>query len=187
LFQGLRRSEVDIAITYDLEIPDDITFSPLAQLPPHVLLSEAHPLASHSALTLLELHTEPLILLDLPLSREYFLSLFMKEGLSPRVGRRSAHQEVVRTMVANGYGYSLFNVRPRSEYALDGRRLVRVRLAGEHRPMVIGTATLKELTKTQLIHAFEGHCRSFVSESYISGMVAPLFEQRERRPKSVDT
>jgi DNA-binding transcriptional LysR family regulator len=111
LLEGLRRSEVDIALTYDLQIPDDIEFSPLARLPPHVLLSDIHPLAQRSALTLQELESEPLILLDLPLSRGYFLSLFMKEGLSPNIVIRSAHQEVIRTMVANGHGYSLFSAR----------------------------------------------------------------------------
>jgi DNA-binding transcriptional LysR family regulator len=149
LLEGLRRSEVDIALTYDLQIPDDIEFSPLARLPPHVLLSDIHPLAQRSALTLQELESEPLILLDLPLSRGYFLSLFMKEGLSPNIVIGSAHQEVIRTMVANGHGYSLFNVRPRSDYALDGRKVVRVRLAGDHRPMIVGSATLKGLAQTQ--------------------------------------
>ena len=176
LLEGLRCSEVDIALTYDLQIPDDIEFDPLARLPPHVVLSEAHPLAQHSALTLQELESEPLILLDLPLSREYFLSLFMKEGLSPNIMIRSAHQEVIRTMVANGHGYSLFNVRPRSDYALDGRRVVRVRLAGDHRPMVVGSATLKGLVRTQLVRAFELHCRASISDSYISGMVAPKYD-----------
>ena len=178
LLEGLRRSEVDIALTYDLQIPGDITFHPLAQLPPHVLLSEAHPLSRQSALTLAELQAEPLILLDLPLSREYFLSLFLKDGISPTIVTRSAHQEVIRTMVANGYGYTLFNVRPRSDYALDGRKVVRVRLAGEHRPMVIGVATLKALDPSQLVKAFETHCRAFISDDYIPGMVAPRYEAR---------
>lgn len=141
LLEGLCRSEVDIALTYDLQIPDDIEFSPLARLPPHVLLSDIHPLAQRSALTVQELESEPLILLDLPLSREYFLSLFMKEGLSPNIVIRSAHQEVIRAMVANGHGYSLFNVRPHSDHALDGRKVVRVCLAGDHRPMIVGCAT----------------------------------------------
>lgn len=176
LLEALRRSEIDLAITYDLQIPTDIVFSPLAELPPHVVLSEGHPLAERSALSLKELEAEPLILLDLPLSREYFLSLFIKEGLTPLIGRRSAHQEVVRTMVANGYGYTLFNVRPKSEYALDGRRLVRVRLSGDHRPMIIGIAILKALSTSQLVRAFQAHCRSFISDSYISGMVAPQFD-----------
>ena len=128
-----------------------------------------------------ELVSEPMILLDLPLSREYFLALFLKEGLQPLVAARSAHQEVVRTMVANGYGYTLFNVRPRSDQALDGKRLTRVHLVGEHRPMRIGLARLKQLALSRLVGAFEAHCRAFISDAYIPGMVAPALERRVRR------
>jgi DNA-binding transcriptional LysR family regulator len=180
LFDGLRRAEIDIAVMYDLQVVEDITFSPLARLPPYVLLSEAHPLARQSAITLQEIAHHPFILLDLPLSREYFLGLFMSEGLTPLVATRSAHQEVVRTMVANGYGYTILNARPRSEYALDGRRLVRVHLAGDHRPMVIGTATLKLSVQPKLIGAFEAHCRASISDNYIPGMVTPQSEAGER-------
>lgn len=181
LLEHLRRSEVDVALTYDLQIPTDVRFCPLASLPPHVLLSEGHPFARRSALTLQELESEPLILLDLPLSREYFLSLFINEGLSPNIVTRSAHQEVIRTMVANGHGYALFNVRPRSDLAMDGRKVVRVRLAGDHRPMVVGSATLGSLPQSGLVRAFEAHCQASVSDSYISGMVAPQFEARAMR------
>ena len=180
LFEGLRRAEIDVAIMYDLQVAEDIAFSPLTKLPPYVLLSEAHPLARHSAITLRELVQHPFILLDLPLSREYFLGIFMSEGLTPLVATRSAHQEVVRTMVANGYGYTILNARPRSDYALDGRRLVRVPLAGEHRPMVIGTATLKLSAQPKLISAFEEHCRASISDSCIPGMVAPKLESRKQ-------
>ena len=165
-------------LTYDLQIPGDVNFVPLARLPPYVLVSETHPLASRPALTLQELESEPLLLLDLPLSREYFLGLFMEQGLRPNIVTRLAHQEVIRTMVANGYGYTLFNVRPRSDYALDGRKVVRVRLSGNHRPMVVGSATLKNLAQSQLVRAFEKHCQAFVSDNYISGMVAPSYDAR---------
>ena len=174
LVDGLKRAELDVALTYDLQIPEGIDFLPLARLPAHVVVSEAHPFARYSTVSLRDLVDEPLILLDLPLSREYFLALFLKEGLTPRIHSRSAHQEVVRTMVANGYGYTLANVRPRSDLALDGRRLVRVKLAGEHRPTVIGIATLKGIRKSRLLEAFESHCRAFVSDGYIPGMVAPV-------------
>ncbi len=187
LLEGLRRAEVDVAIAYDLNTPDDILFKPLASLPPHVVVSEAHPFARQTAVSLRDLVAEPMILLDLPLSREYFLSLFHNAGLQPLVAARSAHQEVVRTMVANGYGYSIFNVRPRSNHALDGRKIVRVRLAGTHRPMIIGTATLKQLRPSRLVEAFEAHCRSFISESYIPGMVAPALERTVRIRDSATT
>lgn len=181
LLEALRKAEIDIAVTYDLQIPDETAFEPLASLPPHIWVSDADPLARQPAVTLAELADQPLVLLDLPLSREYFLALFLKEGLTPKIGSRSTYQEVVRTMVANGYGYTLANVRPRSDFALDGRRIVRVRLAGDHRPMRLGLATLRAYRKPKLLDAFESHCRAFISDAYVPGMAAPATERRTRR------
>jgi DNA-binding transcriptional LysR family regulator len=178
LLERLLNAELDVAITYDLLIPDEFEFLPLASLPPHVVVSEGGPLARQSAFSLQELAREPMILLDLPISREYFLSMFMKEGIEPNIVARSTHQDVIRTMVANGYGYTLANVRPRCEFALDGRRVSRVRLSGDHRPMVIGVLTLAQRRKSLLVDAFAQHCRLLVSDAHIPGMVAPAMERR---------
>lgn len=180
LLAGLHRATLDVAITYDLQIPADVDFTPLVDLPVHALVGESHPLARGSAVTLTELAELPLILLDLPVSREYFLALFLKEGLQPTVAFRLAQPDIIRTMVANGYGYTLANVTPRSDLALDGRRVVRLRLAGEHRPMTIGVATLKQLRRSRLLQAFATHARSFISDAYIPGMVPPNMSQKKR-------
>jgi DNA-binding transcriptional LysR family regulator len=176
LLEGLRRAEIDVALTYDLQIPKDIEFEPLAVLPLHVVVGEGHRLAGHRSVALEEVAPEPLILLDLPISREYFMTAFLSRGIEPNIGARSSYPDVIRTMVANGYGYTLANVRPRSEFSLDGRRLVRLKLEGEHRPMRIGVARLGGLVKTRLLAAFENHCRSFISDGYIPGMVAPSLD-----------
>ena len=181
LLEGLRRAEIDIAITYDLQIPDGIAFTPLASLPTHAVVGEQHPFAGRSEVGLRELADLPLVLLDLPLSREYFLALFMKEGLEPMIASRSAYPDVIRALVANGYGYTLANVRPRTDLALDGRRVVQVPLSGEHRPMTIGVATLAQLRRSRLIETFEQHCRASVSDAYIPGMVALASEPRTKR------
>jgi DNA-binding transcriptional LysR family regulator len=173
ILESLRRAETDIAITYDLLVPENFEFSPLVALPPHVLVGETHPLAQHSSVSLEELAAESFIMLDLPMSREYFLSLFMKEGLEPRITERSTHQDAIRTMVANGYGYTLANVRPRSDIAMDGRPVKRIDIRGEHRPMILGLASLHQERKSRLVEAFENHCKYFVSDTYIPGMVAP--------------
>ena len=180
LLNGLHRAMIDVAVTYDLQIPQDVEFTPLVDLPVHAIVGESHPLARHSAVTLAELAELPLILLDLPLSAEYFQALFMKEGLSPNIAFRFSQPDIIRTMVANGYGYSLANVTPRSDMAMDGRRVVRVRLSGENRPMTIGFATLKQLKKSRLLAAFATHAKSFISDAYIPGMVAPAMGQKKR-------
>lgn len=178
LIEGLRRAEIDIALLYDMEIPKDISFDPLVSLPPYAQLSETHPLAHHSRLGLTDLVAEPLVLLDLPLSKDYFLSLFSDQGLTPHIGSRTPYPDMLRTMVANGHGYGLANVRPKADIALDGRRLVRVPLAGNLRPVRICVASFAGLRQSRLAQAFENHCRTFISDGYIPGMVPPRMDTR---------
>lgn len=174
LIDGLRRAEIDAVVTYDLNIPPGVDFLPLASLPAHVVVGEEHPFAGRTSVHLSEIADEPLILLDLPFSRDYFLALFLKEDLTPRIHARSVYPDVIRTMVANGYGYTLANVRPRSHVALDGRRVVRVALEGSHRPMVVGLAILTATRRSRLLQAFEAHCHSLFAEGNIPGMEATL-------------
>lgn len=173
LLEALRRAEIDVALLYDMQLPAGISFLPLARLPAQVWLAANHPLARRREIALAELAPQPMILLDLPFSRDYFLGLFSAQGLEPRVTARSASHEVVRTMVANGYGYTIANVRPRSDLALDGRRVVRVPLAGDHRALTLGLASLGPPTRSRLMTAFEAHCRARVSDDTIPGMVPP--------------
>jgi len=174
LLQSLHRAELDVAITYDLDLHPNMRFRPLVSLPPHVLLGENHRLARCASLTLAELADEDFLLLDLPLSSEYFLSLFRAARVEPRIRYRSSSLEVVRTMAANDQGYSLANALPRSEQALDGRRTVRVPLAGVHRPMTIGLLSLADVQKSKLFSAFEGHCSELITAKHIPGMAPPL-------------
>jgi DNA-binding transcriptional LysR family regulator len=181
LLENLRRAEIDIAITYDLQISGDIAFEPLASLPPYALFGADHPLARAQSVTLAQLAPLPMVLLNLPMSREYFYSLFVREGLEPNVVRSSEHQEVVRTLVANGLGYALANVRPRSSEALDGRQIMRVPLAGNPPPVRIGIATPQQLRKTRLVEAFHQHCRESVSDINVPGMTNPPEPRRRKK------
>jgi DNA-binding transcriptional LysR family regulator len=177
LIDGLRTARVDAALTYDLQIPDDIEFSPLVDLPPYAMLADDHALAARRSLRLSDLAQQPLILLDLPLSREYFISLFFQDGLTPQIAARSTHMEVIRTMVANGFGYGLANARPRNSVAMDGKNVAVVPLADSYRPMTLGLALLKNLRKTMTIREFERHCREMINRRGVPGMEAP----REKR------
>jgi len=171
LMSKLRQVEIDVAISYDLQVPADIQFEPLASLPPYVLVSRNHHLARQSSVELGELASEPMVILDLPQSREYFISLFECKGFEPVIVAAAANQEVVRTMVANNYGYTISNVRPKNAAALDGRKLVSVKLAGEHQPMRIGISTLAQERKPMILSVFEDHCRTLISNTHIPGMV----------------
>ena len=167
LFEMLQRGEIDAALTYDLELSQDMTFEPLIQLPAYVMLPAAHRLAGRAGITPEELVDEPMVLLDLPYSREYFLSAF--QGLRPRIAERTGDIAVMRSMVANGFGYGIANMRPLNAMSPDGKLLVFVPLLGDLRPLMMGIALPNAEHRTLTVQAFIDHCRRFVVEQGVFG------------------
>jgi len=170
LLAGLRGGALALSLTYDLGLADDVDFEPLAELPPLAMLAAGHRLAARRSVGLERLAAEPLVLLDLPLSRDYFRSLFAAQGLEPLIARRSPHMEVIRALVANGFGYSLLNARPLTDRALDGSELRVLPIAGDHRPMRLGIATLRGLRSTRTATAFRDHCRAAAAAGDLPGI-----------------
>lgn len=174
LLDKLRRADIDLAITYDMRVErEDIAFEPLASLPPHVIVGKHHALARRPAVSLEELAALPMVLLDLPASTEYFLSLFQVAEVKPDICTRTASQDVLRSLVANGIGYALANVRPRASVALDGRKLVRVPLAGTHQPLQLGLAWYKGRHMSRVMEVFCARCRELINDEHIAGMDPP--------------
>lgn len=128
LYNALMAGDIELAVLYDLGLDDHIERCRLRRLPPYVLVSPDCPVAGHAAVSLRDLVDEPMILLDLPHSREYFTSLFRSIGVEPRVAYRTKSVPMVRSMVANDLGYSVLNFRPRVRSDYDGKPLVYVDL-----------------------------------------------------------
>ncbi len=170
LLAGLRNATIDIALTYEIHMTPDMAFQPLADLPTYVLLAADHPLAARGALRLEDLVNEPFILLDLPLSRQYFMSLFERLGLAPHVAAETPSPETLRAYVASGLGYSLMTARPVNKAAANGRPLAYLALEGDQPPMTIGLASLKDLRRARVVDAFEAHCRERIVPGRIPGM-----------------
>ncbi len=173
IVEGLESGRLSLAVTFDFGLPENIYFEPLAELPPYATFPADHPLAERSEVTLHELVTEPFVMLDLPVSRDYLRSLFLERGLQPRVAHNSAHPEVIRTLVANGYGFTIVNARPQVAQSLDGRPLKTVRISGSPRAVKIGVARLQSTRLTRVAEAFHEHCRARITQEAIPGMRVP--------------
>lgn len=172
IFSQLRRAELDIALTYDLDIPSDLEFQRLHELPPYVVLGEGHPLADHAELTIADLQDHPMVLLDLPFSGEYFLSFFRNANIKPMIAERTSDMSVMRSLVANGFGFSIANIRPLNDLSPDGKPLNFVPLAGDLRPMQLGLLRARAENETTTLKAFVDHCRQAVSSGALPGLCA---------------
>lgn len=167
LLQNIQNGDVDIAITYDLDMPAAINFEALAELPPYVMLPTNHELAGQTRITPEQLAPHPMVLLDMPGSAGYFLSLFEHAGIKPNIAERTRDMALMRSMVANGFGYSLANIKPHKAVSPDGKMLKLIPLVGGLRPLKLGLATSKEQRKLRVVQEFETHCRQMIGGNAI--------------------
>ena len=134
----LLNGELELALTYNLGRDARIHHDLLADCYPYVLLPESHALAEHESLSLQQLCQEPMVLLDLPHSSGYFLSLFKQIGCQPPIAYRSRNFEIVRCMVAAGLGFSVLNQRPRTHQTYNGGQVKMIPLqTGQAKPLQI--------------------------------------------------
>lgn len=173
IFEAIRDGAIDIALTYDLEIPPDLQFVPLVELPPYAIVGETHPLAHRTRVSAADLKDHPMVLLDLPLSGDYFLSFFRNAGIKPQIAERTRDMAVMRGLVGNGYGFAIANVRPLNDLAPDGSRLRYVPLQGNLRPMTMGLVVAKGAETVLTVRAFIDHCRAVITADSIPGMALP--------------
>ncbi|KGT94653.1 LysR family transcriptional regulator [Erwinia typographi] len=161
LTDGLHRGRFDMAILYRHELDSSIHAEQLkAPQKPYALLPADHPLTLRSSVSLEELSREPMILLDVVPSRNYFLDIFKTKGLKPNVAFSSPSIEMVRCMVGQGFGFSLLVTRPFPDFTYDGKRVKRVTIRDEMEGSCLVMAHLRHAEPTRPTQLFMDYCRS---------------------------
>lgn len=173
LIEKLRRAEIDVALSYDLEVPPDLDFIPLRSLPLYAVVAAEHPLAKYKSVTVETLVEYPMVLLDLPISRTYFMSTFERAGVIPKIVERTRDMAVMRSLVANGFGFSVANIRPHSDLSPDGRALRFIPLEGATRPLRLGFIVPEGARSVLSVDAFIAHASQTVTKWGYPGLPLP--------------
>jgi DNA-binding transcriptional LysR family regulator len=163
LLKKLYDGQLDIAMLYDVGLPEDLRRVELALRRPYIALPFGHHLAEFPAVRLSQLVDEPLILLDIAPSRQFFLSLFKSAGLTPKIAHTSPSLELVRGMVGHGLGYSILVTRPHGDLTYDGKKLAIRPLESATENSLIVLASLADLRQTRLVASFEDVAMRFAS------------------------
>ena len=161
LIASLRRNDLEVALLYDFGLSKDLSVTPLAELSPYVLLPDGHPLSLAPTVALEDLVPEPMALLDIEPSRDYFLSLFRDRGLEPNIGFRTKSLEMARGFVGHGLGYSILATKPANNMTYDGRALVARPLSILVKNSHLVLVTLASRRLSPLALEFAAHCRTF--------------------------
>lgn len=160
LLLGLHRGRFDLVFTYDLELGGSIVKEALnAPHKPYALLPAGHRLAQRSTVTLGELSQEPMILLDVVPSRNYFIDIFKENGYHPKVAYSSPSIEMVRCMVGQGLGFSVLVTRPCMKLTYDGMHLAQLDIEDEMPASTLVMAYLRNAQPTLATQLFMEHGR----------------------------
>ena len=161
ILSGLVGGQFELAVTFDLDVPKNFEWLKLAAIPPQVVLPAKHPMAKAKRVSLKRMASEPLILMDLPHTRDYFMSLFHRLHISPNVRFSSTNFEMVRTLVGNGLGYSILNLMPNSPSTYDGTRVQYVPISEDVRDLEVGCLSVGRVAQRRVAKAFIEHARAY--------------------------
>lgn len=163
--QGLRDGAVDILLTYDAGLWEEFDFETLANAPPHVVLAENDPIAAKARISLKDIENKPLLLLNLPQSRNYIRSIFERAGRRPGPIQRFESFEMVRSSAAAGLGVAILNIRPFTDDTYSGLKVVCRPLVEAEPSPNIGLATRRGGRISRRAQAFASVCRMFFTTS----------------------
>jgi DNA-binding transcriptional LysR family regulator len=179
MIDSLLSGRIEMALSYAFAVPEEIVGDQLAELPPYVVISGEHRLAGRKEVSLAELSEEPFLLLDLPHSRDYFLGLFARCQVEPRIAFRSRSFELIRGLIEHQRGYSIHNAVPRTTIGYDGSRIAVLRIAEPLPPTHI---TLMRLRRHELRPAVKAFA-DFVTAAFAVG---GLYQPGSIAPPGVD-
>lgn len=168
----LRTGMCELALLYDLEVMPDIERVPLYTTTPSVLLHPDHPFAAKSEIALSSLSGEPLVLLDVAPSFEYYTGFLAAAGVEMNVRYRAGSFEMARALVGRGFGISMLIQRPAIDLTYEGTRVVTRPLSDRVPGLSLVLATPRGATPTRRVRAFAAFCREQLGAE--SATAAPL-------------
>lgn len=117
---GLVDGQFDVILFVE-ELPNpQIETQTVIYAPTYCLCPTDHVLAQNDTVSVSQIVTEPLILLDRPAARGYYLDLLEQGGDALRIVATANSTEMVRSLVASKVGISLLNMKPRDVQTYAG-------------------------------------------------------------------
>ena len=159
--ESLLSGQTEVALLYDLGLSDALDVIPLTEQKAYVLLPKDHPLVANDALSPKDLAGHPMVLLNTPPSRDYFLGMFEDAGVDINVAYSSTSLEMVRGMVGQGLGFSLTVSKPAADVSYDGNIVVVRPLIANTHPSKLALVTRKGVALSNAALEFTKQCQDY--------------------------
>jgi DNA-binding transcriptional LysR family regulator len=176
---GLLSGEFDVILFVAENVRADIVCETLLEVPPYVLAPQGHPIGERASIDLKDLSNLPLVLLDLPVTSEYYRSLIDEGAAGTTIVATASTTEMVRSLVGAGIGCAILNMRPSIETTYAGDGVVAVPISSKEKSLnlVLGHLGGK---RRRLIQAFTDACCDYFSQPAAKNFIVSTNSTRSR-------
>jgi len=161
---GLLQGSFDAILFVAASPVPQIEVKHLIHAPNYCLCPAGHVFAAQQGVSLHEVATQPLIILDRPVVSTYYRELLERGGQKLHVVATANSTEMVRSLVGAGLGCAILNMRPNTRHSYAGHALSSVPISGASSGLTLCLGTIPGPCRL-VVRAFSDACsRHFASD-----------------------
>jgi DNA-binding transcriptional LysR family regulator len=174
---GLLNGNYDAILFVSEGVRPSVDFDVLIEAPAYCLVPADHVFARQSSVTVAQIATQPLVVLNRPVAAPYYQSLLDAHTNDITIAAYANSTEMVRSLVSAGQGCTVLNMQPLTQQSYCGASLVGVPISDPLPPLTLSIGYDKARPR-RLVQHFVDACRAHFAET---GPQQCLVEQQKGR------
>ena len=158
---GLLNGTYDVVLFVSEDVRHAVDFDVLIAAPAYCLVPSGHSFAKQASVTMAQIASQPLVVLNRPVAAAYYQSLFDANDIT--VAAYANSTEMVRSLVGAGHGCAVLNMQPLTTQSYSGAKLVGVPISDPLPPLTLSIGYDKTRPR-RLVQDFVDECRAHFAQ-----------------------
>lgn len=159
---GLLNGTYDVVLFVSEDVRPAVDFDVLIEAPAYCLVPAGHSFAKQASVTVAQIASQPLVVLNRPVAAAYYQSLFDANDIT--VAAYANSMEMVRSLVGAEHGCAVLNMQPLTAQSYSGSTLVGVPISDPLPPLTLSIGYDKTRPR-RLVQDFVDACRTHFAEA----------------------
>ena len=159
---GLLNGTYDEVLFVSEDVRPAVDFDVLIEAPAYCLVPAGHSFAKQASVTVAQIASQPLVVLNRPVAAAYYQSLFDANDIT--VAAYANSTEMVRSLVGAEHGCAVLNMQPLTAQSYSGSTLVGVPISDPLPPLTLSIGYDKTRPR-RLVQDFVDACRTHFAEA----------------------
>lgn len=159
---GLLNGTYDVVLFVSEDVRPAVDFDVLIEAPAYCLVPAGHSFAKQASVTVAQIASQPLVVLNRPVAAAYYQSLFDANDITVTAYANST--EMVRSLVGAEHGCAVLNMQPLTAQSYSGSTLVGVPISDPLPPLTLSIGYDKTRPR-RLVQDFVDACHTHFAEA----------------------